>query len=455
MENESNPIVGCSNIHSCLVRQKFNGNSVIVKERIQRQDGSIEPKISIYRNPKHSFYLTKDKFRTHKYSKEYEYLSRLDKFTCYDHEMNQTLAKALGIYTGGKWVDPSSLYKSPYVYGADINIEALIKMRYCNKFPDTTIAPVSGFLDIETSIYTGEVILISFVENKTVHTAALRAYCYKEEDGKRVPFYEDEIVKLCKENLAERTKGIDYTYNFKIFDQELQLVAWIFDKIHKSHVDFVGIWNINFDIPKIIGVIEKNNVNPANIFSHPEVPNDLKYFRYVEDKNEHLAHFTLKWHKVLASASAQFIDSMALFSHCRKTAGFRDSYTLESVLQDMLKMGKLPLESGSHTFMQQHRFREYCVYNAFDVIGLDLLERKNQDITALVVLSGVSPVLDFNRMTARSTNSLYFDLISKGMVLKSYSRDDDFAKFDKLFPNVGGSVLDPSRITGVGISLDY
>lgn len=449
---QENKITSIVNMHSVKIRSK-NSSAVIVKEKIQYEDGTIEPNIRTYYNPVRSFYITKPKYRRNRLKIEYELLDRLDRFTCYDHELLRKLAGALGMRVAGGWIDPNTLFKSPYVYGADIDIEALIKMRYLDTYKGATMAPSVGFLDIETSIDTDEIILISFIHGTTIHTAGLKAFCYDDIDGKRVPFTEEDAIKHANENLNDRVGDHKFTYDIKFFDTEIKLIAWIFSKIHQAKQDFIGVWNINFDIPRIISRIEKNNHRPIDIFHNPDVDRDLSYFKYREDKRP-VSHFTLKWHWLFSSCGSQFVDSQGLYSQCRRTAGFRASYRLDAVLQDYLNLGKLPLHGGSHTIMQRHHFKDYIVYNIFDVVGLKLLEDMNGDMMAMTVLSGPSPVSTFATQTKRATNQLYWNLIGKDMVLASCSRDDAFIKLDKKFPNSGGSVLQPANVKGVGIDLD-
>ena len=151
---------------------------------------------------------------------------------------------------------------------------------------------------------------------------------------------------------------------------------------------------------------------------------------------------------------SQPVDAMGLYSQCRRTAGFRDKYTLDSVLEDEVGMGKLPLTSGSHAIMQRHHFKDYVVYNIFDVVGLRLLEDKNNDILTMHVLGGVTPVSRFATQTARATNTLYHSLFGKGQVLSSCSNEDSFVAYDKICPSVGGTVLPVDRVHGVGVKLN-
>jgi hypothetical protein len=444
-----NKIINKQFIHSCSIRTK-TGNAVIVKEKNQYEDGTIKPNLVLYENPKRSFYITQPKYRTYNYKPEYELASRLDKITVSDHELYSKVAELFNLGPGYHSAD--KLFKSPYIFGADINVEALIKMRYMNQYPDSSLLPTVGFLDIETSIDTNQIIMISYLHDTTVHTAILRSFFFEEKGKDRVPINLDDLVPFIQKNLEGRTKDINFTYDIKIFDIEIKLIAWIMQCIHMSETDFISIWNMNFDIPKILATIVKSGYRPEDLFHNPKLPTRCKYLKYHEDKQKK-DHFTLKWHWLYSSCGTQCVDAMGLYSQCRRTQGYLDKYSLDNVLDKEIQMGKLPLISGSHVIMQRHHFKEYIVYNIFDVIGLKLLEDRINDFVSMHVLIGPTPVSKFATQTTRSTNDMYYDLINKGMILSSKSGDDPFIKFDKYLPRVGGAVLSASRVRGVGIPL--
>lgn len=449
MSDTDNPVVARQFIHSVHLKSK-QGASVIVKEKLKLADGTTKPNIVIYENPKRSFYITQKQYRTYKYKPEFEFVSRLDKYTVVDSQLSGKIAEIFGLGRG--YVDRAKLFKSPYIFGADISIEALIKMRYADMFPDTNMAPTVGFLDIETSIDTGQIILISYMHDSIVHTAILKSFLFEEKDGNRVAVSKEDILRHVETNLEKQVGDLKLTYNIEVFDSEIKVIAWILRKVHEAMIDFIAIWNMNFDIPKILDAIKRNNYDAAALFTNPSLPKNLCYLRYYEDQRK-VAHFTLKWHWLYSTCGSQFIDSMGLYSQCRRTDGFLDKYDLDSVLTDVVGRGKLPLKSGSHVIMQRHHFKDYVVYNIFDVVGLRLLEDKNNDVLSMSVLTGSTPVNKFSTQTTRATNALYHDLIGKGMVLSACSDDDSFVKFDVLYPNAGGSVLNPSRVRGVGVRL--
>lgn len=409
-------------LHSCQKRL-YDGEVIVSRiSEIDNETKKITPKLKYFKNPKRSFWITKPKFRNHKFKREVAPISELDKYTCYNYELPDTITKALDIYSNSK--NLKYLCKSPYIYGADIKIEALIKMSYIKKYGLEHLKLKKGFLDIETSIANKNIILISYTHENKVYTAILKSYMYEEKNGKKVPFSINDVKQAADIEFKKYIKKYGFEFNFFIGENEVELVKWIMKQIFINKTDFIGIWNMNFDIPYIINRMKLHNENLGDIFIHPDVPEEYRYVRYNEDKAK-TAHFTLKWNWLYCTGYSQFIDSMGLYSQCRKTAKFRTSYKLDDVLKDDIDTGKLSLgNEESHFIMQTRRFKDYILYNMFDVIGLQLLEWKNQDITQMMIYAGVTPVSMFAYKTIYLTNKFYFQLLDRGLIISSASYDD-------------------------------
>lgn len=57
----------------------------------------------------------------------------------------------------------------------------------------------------------------------------------------------------------------------------------LFGSLHKIKPDFVSIWNMVFDIEKILECLEHHNVPPEDIFCAPEVPRRFRRFWWKKD----------------------------------------------------------------------------------------------------------------------------------------------------------------------------
>lgn len=475
-------------IHSNYIKLN-DGDAVVVKEKIKYNNGEIKPNLRIIKNPKRSFYITKPRYRTHKYKKEFEHISKLDKYTCYNFELVPKLRSILKEYGRSKYLN--RLLNNPYVYGADIDIEALIKMKYMDMNEGKEMLPITtGFFDIETSTLDDTIILISFIHENHVYTAFLEKmmFQYNPKTQKMEPFTLEDIKQKIKSKLIPYIKdfvlSLDLpkektSFKFKLYPakNERDLILWIFDKIHQEKTDFVGIWNMNFDIPKVIQACRRNDISVVDIFTHPSLPLEYRTASYFEDKSK-VDHFTLKWHWLYNTGHTKFIDSMSLYSILRKTSGYESSYKLDYILEKNIGLKKLPLgEEQSHTIMQGKYFLDYIVYNIFDAIGPQLMEWINNDIQQMYVRSGVNPLHHFSRMTKYLTHEHYYFYKKIGYIIGSVGADKPFyedilfrcecgrvtgrSNNDKICPicqekvkaKFGGAVLRPENVVDVGINI--
>ncbi len=441
------------NIHSTHVYTP-SGDAVIVKERLQYKDGRSEPNLAVFDNPRRSFYLTKPKYRTYAFKPEQEPIERLDKYTVYNHEMKLKLAELIGMRPS-RYIKNSALFRSPYIFGADIDIESLIKMNYLRQSKGHEVKPVCGFLDIETNIASGEIILISFIMQGHVYTTIREPWLYKVENKQRIKVGMEEITKTVHELLAKHCDIDKYKIHLKIVPTEIELITGVFSIMHKLQPDFVGIWNMSFDIGKIIPAIEKRSkFRLPDILCDPKLDPKYKQVKYYVDRSK-TGHYTLKWDWLYAPASFQFIDSLGLYSQNRRTQGYLGSYKLDNILRKHCGTHKMEVISDNHTFMQTNHFPEYVAYNIFDVIGLDLLENANNDILAMHMNTRVSPPAQYARSTNLSTNDTYYDRFNSGYVMSARSSEDRYLRLDKLLPGTaGGTVLSPSTVDNeVGVRI--
>ena len=106
--------------------------------------------------------------------------------------------------------------------------------------------------------------------------------------------------------LGNEFKKHGFTLHFHIADTELSEITWIFDRIHERKTDFIGIWNMGHDIPKIIERITALGGDPAEIMCHPDVPKQYRYCKWYQDHSD-VQHFTDKWHWMNLTGYSQFL----------------------------------------------------------------------------------------------------------------------------------------------------
>ena len=438
-------------VHSCYVNNGAD-DAVIVKTSQLDENGNAIPGLDIIRNPKRPFWVTKQKYRTHQFKKEYESMEYLDQHIVYNKDLAKQVFKSINGYTPSGTPFLKKVCNSPYVYGATTDIEVLVKRAYMKKYGDKEPVPFTmGALDIETSVMddSGNIILITVSHENKYYTAIHDAYFYKNKDGDlpRVKATIDDAMTIINDSLGKYIKEYNLDIQLKVCPDEVEMIKWIWGCIHENKTDFVTIWNMDFDIPKIIEALRKKSVNIEDVMCHPEVPSELRKCHYHHDNRnrEQVPHYTELWHWLYCTGYTQITDALNLYSRLRKVKGYKESYTLNAILKEELDLEKLSLgEEGSHFIMQRDRFLDYIAYNIFDVIGVWLLEKKNTDHQTMSILAGITPFNVYAFQTIVLSNHLYDYSLSRNKVPAAVGLSMK-TQFTEMIKSKGGTVLPPER----------
>lgn len=459
MSNENKPVRYYVHSTHCKYKDDSARNAVVVKEEICKVvDGKEQwiPHLQIYRNPTREFYVTLPQYRNHQYKKEFESLDHLETFRCRDSDLHDAVARALGFSVWKtKYAPLKTLCVSPYIYGADIDTETLIKQAYLAKQPaGKSVKYTAGAFDIETEVV-GEkrINVITFIHEHEVYTGALKAFCnnYDKEHDRFTPATKEDCLKVIDEIIGDELRKHQFNLHFEILDTELDLIKWIFARIHECKTDIIGIWNIGFDIPKILDRLTKLGVNPADVMCPLDLPKEFRYCKFSEDtkKAEHIAD---KWHWLNLTGYSQFIDSMCLYARIRKVDGRDVSYSLDYISNKELGQGKLHLgEITNHRYSQTYEFLKYIAYNINDVLIMQLMEWKNHDIGTMLGLSDCSLLKNFSKQTVMVRDGDYVYAKANGYIPASATLDM-YTEWDGDMPKAGGTVLPPEKAVGVGIN---
>jgi len=436
-----------------------NAVGVVEKQVTEYTDGTREQHdiLRWYKDPQRPFWVTKPEYRTTSYKKEFEKLSNCDMYMARDSELESKVAAALGYPPYRRYVNLKQLCQSVYLYGADIPTETLIKQAYVHKAPAGKVAEFTrGALDIESEVR-GEkrINVITFIHEHHIFTCALKEYC-RIFDGKINgedtfhPATEEDCLKTINDMLGPYLRDHKFELHFKIAPDELSMITWIFQQIHACKTNFIGIWNMGFDLPMILNRLTKLGVDPASVMCHPDVPREYRICDWYEDKSQ-VQHFTDKWHWMTLAGYSQFIDSMCLYARLRKVYGRDSSYSLDDISTKELGQGKIHFgDITNHWYEQTYHFLPYIAYNINDVMIMQLMEWKNNDMTALTGLSGMSLMSQFSRQTIMLRNDAYDFAKSKGMI-PSATGMNMFTEYDKMMLKAGGTVLPPNKAEGIGI----
>ncbi|AXH70837.1 DNA polymerase [Vibrio phage BONAISHI] len=412
-------------------------DALIVKERLRCvKTGREKPHIRIVENYKRKFWVTKKGCRNHEQKREYEFLENLDEYEATDAALPYRLNKVLG-NSGGNFPRLSHLCRSPYVYGTDIRstvlykseMDAINKERNGDWNPDYSIAVA----DYETNMHSDEEEIITgaiSMGNKAIIVAS-------ESFMSGIVNPEAKMQEVTERYLEKEIVKRNMTIKYRIVKDDLAVVKEILRFAHILKPDFLVFWNMLFDVNKMIESCERHNVDPANLFSDPAIPAKYRYFRWQEDRPNKVSASGKKtnkdpsetWSVVHCPASFYVIDAMCVFRMLRVVEGKRHSYSLDAILQSTVDIRKLEIPGldGNHNILwhrnaQQYYKPEYCAYNLFDCISVEILDEETNDLSKKIGLYADGS--DFGTLASnpkRLANAIHTFLLKEGKVLCSTS----------------------------------
>lgn len=420
-----------------------------IKEIIHLKDGTIVPNLHYVEDFEYDFYVTKKYHQNHEKKKEWEEVSKLDKFTTTRRALDKNIARALK--RPGFGGDPRKLRDSQFLYGSDIASTAIIKHDYQTKYDlKTTFHSVSVF-DVETNVLGGidDIIMATLSFKDRIVTAVQAKFVagIVEPEVKvrallnkyltEVEFKDDKAPGGTKivDLIAER----NIKWDFVIVPNEIEVVRYVFKRAHEWKPDFMTIWNMNFDIPKVLEACERANCDPALIFCDPDIPLKYRNFKYVQGKakkrmasgKEMAIKIADRWHTVFAPASFYVVDSMCVYRKVRAANGEEPSYGLDAILTKEKLPRKLKFKEADgledlelHRFMQKNYPLEYIIYNVFDCIAVELLDEQVKDLAdAMPSRCGWSDYDAYKSQPRMTVEEIHYEVLANDCVLATLGSD--------------------------------
>lgn len=402
-------------------------DALFIKERLHLVDGRTVPNCYIRENYKRNYYITKEGFRNHKDKKEFEDLSKVQKFTSTQAHLGRNIVRSIGY--GNAQLPLKQILRNQYVYGCDTTTPVLIKNMYQKRWPDATTDNTTAPLDIETDVVTGDgskpiMISVSFGKEKAVF--GVKGF-YGTRDNLKAKFAAKTI-----ELVGEYIEKWDAKVIFEVYDTAFECIQAAFALLHQWKPDFVSIWNIAFDLPKIIKCIQDAGWDPARIFSDPCVPQKYQHARWKPGKSQKVTasgktmalHPAEQWHTMECFSSFYFVDAMCVYKRIRVVGGNERSYSLDYILNKELGIRKLKFVEadhlsglGWHQFLQKEYPIEYSVYNLFDTVSMEELDAKTHDISQTIsLLCGHSEYARFPSTPRRLADDMEFFALEKNRV---------------------------------------
>lgn len=445
---------------------------LFVKEVQHLPDGTTRRATRVIRNYVRPFWVTREGYRKHMDKKEWEKADRVQEYKSTQIKLVKAVCRALG--RAPTKTTLRMLARSPYLYGTDISTPALLKGYYQNKWPDAISPNVIAILDTETDMTKketeagyGEIVMSSLViqtaerEFKIYHVQTEEyAARLRENPKEKILAAFDKYVqpKLDRFEAKIDAEGNEvlkapFKVNLEIkFVKSAGEVSYeMLRMAHEWQPDILAIWNMNFDIPKMIAALEKYGYNLPAVWSDPKVPRDFQFFRYIQGPSQKVTasgktmalHPAEQWHTVYTPASFYVLDAMCVYQKIRIAKGKESSYALDYILEKNLaetdpEIRKLKFDKADgfyggewHTFMQEKYPAEYSAYNMFDCLSMALLDQKTTDLKQVVsILAGPSEYRIFPSQPRRTCDDLHFVSLNKGLVIGSTS-DQMEVEFDK------------------------
>lgn len=407
-----------------------------VREDITYNDGSIEPHTYLVEDLKRPVYVTKTAYRNHKDKKEFEHKDKLNMQMTTESNLNRTVAGMLNAPHLSS--NRSAIKNSPYVYGYDITSTSLIKYGSLKR-NDYIQSPysVAGF-DIETNPTTDEILLATIAKNDAIHTSILKKFVAN------IPDVEYRLKKAIAYYLPEYAET---KFEFKVVDTEVDLIRDNFSVANKWKPDFLTIWNMDFDIPKVLNALKRADVSPLDVLCDPDVPRKYRMCKYKQGAAKKVMasgralpiNPALRWHTLMLTAPFYVIDGMCVYRQIRMGSQEEPSYSLNAILTKELNKRKLSFKEADgytgvkwHLFMQENYPIEYIIYNIYDSLSMLELDAKTKDIScSLPAFAVITDFQKFNSQGRKVTNNSFMFGLSKGRIIGTVpdiNRNEDEAE---------------------------
>ena len=443
--------VECKHAVYCVPRDRDDrDDAIFVKEVVHLKDGRQIPRTNIVENYKRTFYLERNQNYNEK--KTQQKIGRLQQFSTTQRNLMPAIGRALG--RGKIQGGLRTVARNPYLYGADISTPTLLKQEYRDRAPNCISPNKVAVFDIETDVVNGTgdtPICMALTFKDRVFLAAS-----KEWVGSN-PRYVEEVQAAAQKYIGDHIEKRNITLEVLICATPGQMIVETFKRAHLWQPDFVTIWNIDFDIPKCLRVLEKEGIDPAQVFSDPSVPEKYKFFKYKQGSATKTTatgridsiHPAERWHTAECPASFFLIDSMCVYKRIRMAKQNESSYSLDAVMKKNLKdLGKLKFAEADaysglqwHIFMQGNFKIEYSVYCIFDCVGVELLDEKIKDLQLVITTqSKASEYTIYNSQPRRLVDDYYFFCRERGFIVASCS-DEMVHELDQYVTDMKGWIV--------------
>lgn len=410
-----------------------------IKRVTHLKNGTMIPNIHLEEDYQVPYWITKKGRQNYREKRECSSVEDLDMGKVPRRNLISTLANKLNVQLSKRdRKDEKSalrvLARKQYLYGVFTPSTSLIKKRFMKRYPQLKSLSTVACTDTETNMFSKEQeIIMQTISFKSRVFVAIKKSFFEGEAN-----IVEEIQKRFEYYLADDIKARNLKLEIKLVDTAGQVVVETMKKAHEWRPDFVAIWNIKFDMVKMLEALKADGIDPAVVFSDPKVVKkghhffDWKLGPSVKKKSngqEEPLSMERQWHVATCPASFYFIDAMCTYRQLRQGAAEERSYSLDSILQAKVERQKLKFKEADgfvagewHKFMQENYKFEYVIYNNFDCIGMEILDEATGDLSLNLPLnSDASSYAVYPSQPTRLCNELFFFLLERGKVIGTTS----------------------------------
>ena len=193
------------------------------------------------------------------------------------------------------------------------------------------------------------------------------------------------------------------------------MLSHLFQLINQLKLDFVGVWNISFDIPYIMNRIETLGYDPKEIMCHPDFPVKECYFK--KDTINFAVKNKSDFFKI--SSYTVFFDQMIVYAAIRKGQQELRSNKLTYIAKREIGDEKLDYsEEGSLKTLGYRNWLMYVLYNIKDVLLQKGIEERTTDVYTYYFTSyqNITPYENEFKQTVKLRNVQYLFYLDNGMI---------------------------------------
>lgn len=413
----------------------------IVKEQLHYADGSMKPNVRFIKDYMRQFGIVKPSQRTYQDGREWESLDNLLIKEVTQSKLRDEVAKMLD---KGWSNDPlKKLAQSPYLYGTDITSTSLIKKMYMDKYPDYNTPYTIATYDVETDVVNGtdEVLMATVIFKKEIFIAVVKSFVRGHAH------LETLLQTAAQKYIGTELEQLGMKITLRVCDDVVGVIRESFAKVHEMKPDFLAIWNMDYDIPKILANLEKYRIDPKEIFCDPAVPASVRICKYKQGPKKKITasgkvipiNPAMQWHTLVCTASFYVIDAMCAYKHIRLGEQEEPSYSLDAILRKKINKKKLTFEQADaysglkwHEFMQSNYPIEYMVYNIYDCLSMIELDNTTKDLQyTLPTFSATTDFWNFKSQPRRIADALHFFALEKGCMMGTVGSVDEPVEIER------------------------